>query len=480
MDQLKALDSLFLDLETENVQANIGGVAIFDGPAPKFEDLLRYIESQIDSHPRYRQHLKFPPLRLGGPVWADDPNFDIERHVVQEALPEPRGLAQLTELHARFGAEHLDRDHSLWQIHFVEKFGDDQWAICMKVHHAMADGIAATDLLSLLLTPTSDVPKTSPRKWQARPAPTREQLLAETLTSRNGPTKPLHDLASAAAKPRAAVDRIVTATKSLWPIGRSLVDKGDSPINGPIGPNRRWAVTELDLARVKAARKAVGGTVNDIVLTSVTNGLRALLESRGETLNYCDTRTMVPVSIRVENEQGELDNQISAVFVDLPVCEDDPVKRFANVQSQMDHLKETDGAVGGEALFELAGYVPPMLFAAGERLVWRVADTQRLMNTVTTNVPGPQIPLYCMGSKMKKLFPFVMLPKNIRIATAIFSYDGGVYFGVTGDYDSVPDLQIVCDGIEAGLTELENATAPAARKRKPRGARQPKRKAEAV
>jgi WS/DGAT/MGAT family acyltransferase len=218
-------------------------------------------------------------------------------------------------------------------------------------------------------------------------------------------------------------------------------------------------VAKLDLVQVKAACALHGGTVNDVVLAACAGGLRELLLSRGKQPHPRDARTMVPVSVRSENLNGELDNQVSAVFVDLPVDALDPVTALHDVRRQMTKLKAQEGASAGEAFFGLVGYLPPIMFALGERAVWKIWDTQHLMNTITTNVPGPQFPLYCLGRRMLELYPYVMLPKNIRVAMAIFSYDGGVYFGVSGDYDHAPDIQAVCDGIESTLARLLGAPA---------------------
>lgn len=472
MDQLQALDALFLGIETPDVQANIGGAVVLEGPAPAYEDLAAHIEAKLEFVPRYRQRVRFLPMRLGSPVWADDPDFDIHDHLLPARLRAPGTDQQLNDYVADDACKHLDRDHPLWQIHFVEGLEGGRWALLFKVHHAMVDGVAATDILSLLLDyePSSHVHDSS--DWQPEPA-TRRRLIAETLSGPQGPTRPFRDIRRVMKAPRGAAARIKDAAFSVAPLGRKLIaSPNHSPLNGPIGPYRRWSTAEADLNELKTIGKRLGGTVNDVVLAVVTAGIRSLLISRGEPLDEVEMRTMVPVSIRRQDEMGKFANYVSAFFVDLPVAIASPVERLRTVREQMEHQKETGGDAAGEMLFALADYVPPPLFALGERIGWRVADTKRLMNTIATNVPGPRVPLYCLGLRVTKVLPYVMLAKNIRLTTAIFSYDGGVYFGVTGDYDTVPDVKIMTDGIEAAVAELLAVSAIAAKKR-PKTQRKP-------
>ncbi|MBJ7348855.1 MAG: wax ester/triacylglycerol synthase family O-acyltransferase, partial [Thermoleophilaceae bacterium] len=441
----------------DDVQANIGGVSIMEGPAPAYEELVAQVESKLPLVPRYRQKLQFLPARFGRPIWVDDADFDITNHVLKPNLKAPVSRQQVDELFGEIMGKHLDRALPLWTINVVDGLPKGQWAVLWTVHHAMVDGVAATDLLSLLLDFQRDPAAAEMEEWTPRPAPAQPRAMAQALGAPAGPTKPLRDLRRVLAKPRKAASVGVTALRGLRPLGRSVVKGNNSPLNGPIGPRRRWATAEIDLATIKQVRKATGCTVNDVVLAAVTNGLRELLLSRGESLDAYDTRTMVPVSVRTEDQSGDFANHVSAVFVDLPVAVDDPDERLRLLCEQMTALKENDGATAGEVLAEVADYIQPALFALGERVFWRVAAPERLMNTVTTNVPGPQFPLYCMGREMLSLYPYVMLAKNIRVATAIFSYNDRVFFGVTGDYDTVTDLDVICEGINASVAALLEA-----------------------
>jgi WS/DGAT/MGAT family acyltransferase len=230
-----------------------------------------------------------------------------------------------------------------------------------------------------------------------------------------------------------------------------------SSLNGPIGPHRRWAWASATVDEIKMIRHAVGGTFNDVVLAGITSGFRRLLESRGEPVDRV-VRTMVPVSVRGRDESGRavgdsvFNNKVSAMFADLPIDIRDPVSRLQMISAQMEGLKESREALAGQALTSMAGFAPSMLLSLGLRAATNIS--QRNLNTITTNVPGPQLPLYVRGRQMLKAFPYVPLWGSIRITVAIFSYNGQVNFGVTGDYDTAADVDVLCRGIERGLHEL--------------------------
>jgi diacylglycerol O-acyltransferase / wax synthase len=214
-------------------------------------------------------------------------------------------------------------------------------------------------------------------------------------------------------------------------------------------------------------RTELGGTVNDVVLASITAGFRALLEHRGEDLSNRVVRTLVPVSVRADHERGTMNNRVSGMFPGLPVSIDDPAERLASISEQLSMLKSSKQAVAGDALVRFAGFAPPMLLAMGARLAARTP--QRALQTVTTNVPGPQFPLYVAGRRMVYSYPYVPILGNVRISIAIFSYCGRLFFGITGDYDTVSDIDVLRDGIEAGMQELVaaagGASSPAPRRR---------------
>jgi WS/DGAT/MGAT family acyltransferase len=261
---------------------------------------------------------------------------------------------------------------------------------------------------------------------------------------------PRQTLASLAEVARAAA----AASPSMRPVAASS-------LTGPIGPHRRWSWAQARLSDVKTVRAALGGTVNDVVLTLITNGFRELLESRGEDVAEDRVvRTMVPVSVRPRGEHGVYNNRVSAVFAGLPVGLNDPAARLEAIRREMDGIKESKQAVAGDVLTSMSGFAPPLLLALGSRLV--TVSPRLNMHTATTNVPGPQQPVQTLGRRLLRSYPFVPVVGSIRIVVAIFSYDGGLYFGVTGDYDGAPDIDVLTAGIERGMDGLLALAAPVA------------------
>jgi WS/DGAT/MGAT family acyltransferase len=235
--------------------------------------------------------------------------------------------------------------------------------------------------------------------------------------------------------------------------GGLLRPPGRSSLTGPVGPHRTWSCAHVDLSDVKSVRAVLGGTVNDVVLTLVSGGLRDLLSNRGEDVDGRSIRALIPVSVRRPGERGAYNNRVSAMFAELPVGIVDPAKRLARVCEQMDGLKQSKQAVAGEVLTSLSGFAPPMLLALGGRLAARSPSLG--VQTGVTNVPGPQKPLRTLDRQLLESFPFVPLIGHIRISIAIFSYDGGLYFGVTGDYESSSDIDILTAGVESAMGELQ-------------------------
>jgi diacylglycerol O-acyltransferase len=458
VEPLSPLDESFLHLETEFSPMHIGSVAIFEGPPPPYDDLAAMVAGKLELVPRYRQKVRFIPMALGRPRWVDDPHFHLPYHLRHTALPDPGSEEQLRNLVGRVMSQRLDRDRPLWEMWVAEGLAEGRWVLITKVHHCMVDGIAGTELLTVVLDSERDAEPPPAPDWTAAPEPRAPELFVRGLTELANPAEALRTLESAARTPRAFGRRALDAAHGLAAM-RGLVRRTPPfSINGPLGPHRRWAWARARLADVKVVRKALGGTVNDVVLAMATNGFRALLLSRGEEVDGRVLRTLVPVSVRAPDARGVYDNRVSAMFAQLPVGVADPGERLASLCAQMRHLKESKEAVAGEVLTSLGGFAPPMLLALGERVAAHVG--QRNVNTVTTNVPGPQHTLYAAGRRMLEAFPYVPLAGNVRVGLAIYSYDGGLNFGATGDYDTAPDLDVLCRGIEDGLAELLALSGP--------------------
>jgi diacylglycerol O-acyltransferase / wax synthase len=468
MEWMSAIDSSFLHVENDTTPMHIGGVSIFAGPPPPFEDLRDMVAGKLDLVPRYRQKVRFVPLSAGPPVWVDDPYFSLDYHIRHTAIPHPGSDEQLRQMASRVFSQHLDRNKPLWEMWAVEGLEGGRWALLSKVHHCMVDGVAATDLMSVMFSDTTTVAPS--RRWSAPPEPSGLEILARTIARRTTPAGQLDAIRRALGAPRETARSFAEIVRATAAAGPSMRPVGASSLTGPIGPHRRWSWAEARLADVKTVRAALGGTVNDVVLALITNGFRELLESRGEDVAEDRVvRTMVPVSVRRRGERGVYNNRVSAVFARLPVGLLDPVQRLERIRAEMDGVKESKQAVAGDVLTSLSGFAPPGLLALGSRLV--TLSPRLNMHTATTNVPGPQQPVQTLGRRMLVSYPFVPVVGSIRIVVAIFSYDGGLYFGVTGDYDGAPDIDVLTAGIGRGMDDLLRLLAPARRARRNGGRR---------
>ena len=460
-DRLSPLDASFLHIEDHVSHMHIASVAIFEGPPPPFVDIAAMVDAKLDLVPRYRQKVRFVPFELGRPVWVDDPHFNIEYHLRHTALPSPGGESELRKLVGRVMAQQLDRSKPLWEIWVVEGLEDGRWAMLAKTHHALVDGISGTDLLAVIM----DLSPDARRPEHTRLGPSTDALGHRARGGRAGEHRAVALRATprgAGAGPRRPPGGRLRHGRGGWPLrpGGLVRPMPLSSLNGPLGPHRRYAWATSSVDDIKRVRKALGGTFNDVVLACITNGFRELLLSRDEDVERV-VRTLVPVSVRPRDASGKavgdgtFENKVSAMFAELPVDIEDPVLRLHTITDQMKGLKDSKQAVAGEALTSMSGFAPPMLLALGMRLATRAG--QRNVNTVTTNVPGPQFPLFAAGRRMIRAFPYVPLAGQIRLGIAIFSYDGEVNFGITGDYDTTEDIDVLSGGIEDGMTQLLKA-----------------------
>ncbi len=454
MQTMSPLDASFLHVEDAVTHMHIGSVGVFEGPPPERGAVTAAVARRLPQVPRYRQKVRFVPLALGRPTWVDDPHFNLEYHVRRTALPRPGGDEELRKLVGRVMSQQLDRDKPLWEMWVVEGLEDGRWALISKTHHCMVDGVSATDLLSVILSQEREAEDGDPEPWNAGPEPSSASLVAHSLTLRAAsPYEAIRTVMAAARGPRRLATQAVATTRGLVNF-RPLLSPtaAASTLNGPIGPHRRWNWARARLAEVKQIRQAHEATINDVVLAAITHGFRELLRSRDEPVDGRIIRTLVPVSVRAKDEKGVYDNKVSAMFAELPVGIDTPVARLEAIHEQMQDLKSSGQAVAAERLTALTGFAPALLLALAGRVGTRLP--QSAINTVTTNVPGPQQPLYLAGRRMLEAFPFVPLGGHVRIGIAIFSYDGGINFGVTGDFDTAPDIGVLCAGIENGMAEL--------------------------
>ena len=457
MDRLSALDAEFLHLEDGSVHMAIAGACVFDDPAPGIDELEALIASKMHLIPRYRQRVRTVPFELGRPVWVDDPDFDLGFHVRHTALPDPGDDEAFRRLMGRLMSQDLDRDRPLWEAWLVEGLAGGRWALVFKVHHCMVDGIAGVGLLTAVLDLTPDAPVGEPEPWEPRP---ELPGAIKVLDAWGGLAGDLVGLARAVPGSiihpvRTLRSAASTATGALR-FTESLSPTGPLSIAGPVGPHRVWAHASASLAAVKTVRTAFGGTVNDVVLAAVSGGYRALLLERGDDVETATVRSLVPVSTRSEDARGVPDNRVSALFIDLPVHVADPVDRLQAVREQMAGLKTSGIAEAGQVMASASDLVPPMVLGAVSRTVIRSMHRfgQQSLNTVTTNVPGPQLPLYCLGHEMLEYRPFVPISHGLRVGTAILSYNGRLFFGVTGDYRTMPDVTVLAEATATGIDDL--------------------------
>ena len=450
MDRLSPLDAAFLDAEDADPHANlaIASVAIMEGPPPSHAEFASGIGTVIAAIPRARQRVRRVPWDLGLPVWVDDPHFDLDYHLRRTALPAPGDDAALHALVARIMAQRLDRERPLWESWVIEGLSGDRWAVLTKVHHCMADGVSGAQLLGMIFGATTAAPGGTPdQPTESEPGTAR--LLAGALAGLvRYPVEQLGLLAGALRSPA----RIASTIKGFAELAGALRPAAPSSLTGPIGRARRYSVARVSLPAVTEIAKARDVTVNDVALTAITIALRTLLLHRGERPDAHTVRTLVPVSVRAASDAGILDNRVSLLLPFLPVDIEDPVDALTVVHERLRTAKASNEAEAGASLTELAAHEPFGPLSATIRLAARLP--QRNIVTVTTNVPGPREPLYVLGRKMVELLPYVPIAVRLRIGVAILSYCDNLTFGLTGDYDTAPDLDLLAETIEKRIDEL--------------------------
>ncbi|MGI8558581.1 MAG: WS/DGAT/MGAT family O-acyltransferase [Solirubrobacteraceae bacterium] len=456
LDRLTAIDASFLHQEGPNSHMHVGGLAIFAGPPPAMDDIADQIRGRLHLVPRYRQRLASTntPLDNNRPVWVDDPSFNLEYHVRHTALPAPGTREQLLRLLARIFSQQLDRSKPLWETWFVEGLEDNRFALISKTHHALIDGISGVDLATVLydLSPEGTVVEHSGTPWQPRREPGTLGMFAAGLrgTLRAG-IEITTRAVDAATHPERAIGNVREALDGVSEIvWAGLNSAPQTPFNVDIGPHRRFAGVDCDLADLRLIKSTLGGTVNDVVLTVVSGALRSFLLERGLRTEGLELRALVPVSVRTKDEQNHLGNRIAAMRGPLPVYIADPLQRLAVVREEMTGLKDSKQALGAEVLAGVQNFAPPTVLAQASRLNF----STRLFNLIVTNVPGPQFPLYVLGRELEDVYPVAFLPKQHALAIAIMSYNGKINFGLLGDYDAMPEIDEIAQGIADGVAEL--------------------------
>ena len=468
MERMTTLDAGFFFAEHACVPMHLGALAVFEGPSPSYQELADLYAGRLSRVPRYRQVVRTAPLQIFRPAWTDDCHFELGHHVRHAAVPEPGQSRQLYDTAGKIYAQPLDRSRPLWEAWLLDGIAEGRWAILFKVHHCLVDGVGGADLMTEVFDLQPDCgPPTRPPVWEPQPEPSLAGALASGLGDLV--TVPLRVIAGVPRLVRQrlpAADDLAAFARGLTSSARRLMTPAASCLNGPIGPGRQCAWTTTGMNTVRQIRAEHGGSVNDVVLAAITRGFRDLLIERRALSDGLCVRSLIPVSIRCPEERGVTTNRLSAVLANLPVAESDPIRRLHLVRDQMQQLKRTNQAVGAELLTHMLGATPPSLLRLGARVAFQLP--QSLVQTMTTNVPGPGFPLYVLGRKMVQVHPYAPIGDNVKIAIAIFSYLNELSFGITADATAAADLSVLARGIHRGLAELQ----PAAIRAHPRPARQ--------
>jgi WS/DGAT/MGAT family acyltransferase len=459
-DRLTQLDNSFLILETENAHMHVAALQIFESRplegghgSVDIEALRAYIQSRLHLIPRYRQRLVYTPIE-GHPVWVDDANFNIRYHVRHTALPVPGDQGQLKRLAARIMSQKLDRGKPLWEIWVIEGLADGRCALVSKTHHCVIDGISGVDIMNVLMDGSPNDASGEAPAWHPHSEPGALELMRDAIISRAA--LPLDLLKSV---PDGMGDLVEQAGALAQTMFASFRGAESTPFNGEIGPHRRFEYTSIDLAEAKAVKRELGGTLNDVVLATVTGAVRKFMEFRRAAGTEVPFRILAPVSVRSAEERGRFGNRVVAWFVDLPVGEANPREVVAQIATTTHELKQSKQALGAEVLTTASEWTGSTLLQLGARLAKRTLA----FNMVVTNVPGPQVPLYLLGARMLEAYPMVPLFLNQGLGLALFSYAGRLYWGVNADWDLLPDVERFTAYLGEAFSELKGAAGlPAA------------------
>ncbi|MEP7089959.1 MAG: wax ester/triacylglycerol synthase family O-acyltransferase [Nocardioidaceae bacterium] len=454
MDRLTPLAAMFLEAEDvdEHASLAIGSLAVFEGPTPDFEEFVRTIEGRLPLIPRYRQKVRRVVLDLAAPAWVDDPEFDVRRHVRRTALPAPGGRHEIDQFLSQAMTSRMDRNSPLWECWFCEGLADGRWALLSKIHHSMVDGVSGTDLYRLILDPTRSPREPVPDDWRPAVPASALTFTAVALLEAASSLQIARAVTAALGAPRRSARTAMASTRGLWKFTSAIRPVHATSLMGTLDGSRRYAWTQVSIADIRAVRTAHDVTFNDVALAAVTGGFRRLLEHRGETPDAHALRSLVPVSMRAPGEESIPDNRVSLMLPYLPVDVADPVERLKTVHRRIRELQASHEPEAGSSLTSLASLGPFAAVSEGIRLGLRLP--QRHVATVTTNVPGPRMPLYALGRELKELLPYVPIADRVRIGVAIISYRDTLTFGLTGDYETARDLDVLADAIAESMREL--------------------------
>ena len=446
-EPLSAADRASLQTERGPVNMSVAGALVFEHG--DFDAVAERLGQRIHLMPRYRMRLEGAPFGIAGPVWVDDPAFDLSWHLRHTATDDLEGYL------AREMSRKLDRSRPLWELHVADRLPGGRFAVIPKMHHALVDGMAAVGIGMVLLDPTPEpMPiEPPPEDWQPRAVDRRRQLLRLAAQPLQRAQRIAVDgaLRAIETSPRRAAEDVLKATELAAELARQRPQAPMTPLNEPLTPNRRYATRSARLADLKAAGKEAGGTVNDVVLAVVAGMLRRYLAAAGTDLGGRDPVALVPVSIRGRDDDASAGNRISMVFADLPVHEDDPAAVVRRIHAEMRKLRASAAVRAGAIMVGATGQVPPLVASMLVRAIGNV----RACNLVVSNVPGPQQPFYMNGAKLLEAYPAVPLnPANQRLSAGILSYDGNVFFGLLADAALEPGVGVAAAALDEALADV--------------------------
>jgi diacylglycerol O-acyltransferase len=447
--RLSPLDSSFLAVESSTAQMHVGWAALFappdEGPAPSFAELRKHIGGRLDRAPRYRQKLAQVPFAVHNPVWVDDDQFDLRRHVRRTAAS---GISEVID---EAMSTPLDHELPLWQLRIAENLSDGRIGVVGKAHHCMVDGIAAVELAALLLDPTVRPPTPQKDRWKAAPVPSAVRLLTQGFRDRMlDPLALFGPAIDIARSPK----RIFGLREDLSRALRALAHSVGAPalpsmLNRPISPARHLACLQRPLDDLKQiASEDSHVTINDVVLAVACGGMRRFLIQHGE--QPIKLKTMVPVNLRDPHEASELGNRISFLFVDLPCDEPEPLRRLKAIHAAMRDRKSGGEPQGGDSLLKAVGYTPHRL----QHIVSRLMASPQAFNLTVSNIPGPREPLYMLGCKLEEVYPVVPLADRHAISIGLTTIGDSAFFGIYTDPEALPDVDLLATFIDESIDEL--------------------------
>ncbi|GAC1437175.1 MAG: wax ester/triacylglycerol synthase family O-acyltransferase [Solirubrobacteraceae bacterium] len=482
MQQLTGVDAAFLYAETRAVYGHVSGLAIYDpstrpGEQLTLADTKALLRERLHLVPPLRRRLATVPLDLDHPYWIEDPDFDLDYHVRELALPEPGNDLQLADQAARIAARPLDRRRPLWELYLIQGLHGGRVAQLTKIHHAAIDGVSGAEILGLLLDLTPEAGAVAPPEHAYEPdaAPGAATMLGRgVLGLARQPLRVLNvapralanlsELPGAASVPGARLllgaggrlRRALAGGGEQQILERPLMKAPRTPFNGPITPHRRFAFGSVELSAVKQIKDLHGLTVNDVVIGLCAGGLRSWLLAR-DALPAEPLLAMVPVSVRTEAQQGEFGNQVSVMIVPIPTHEADPLERLRLVHDTMSTAKERHKATPATLLQDFTQFVPPAVLARAARVVGRVGLGNTLdppFNLVISNVPGPQVPLYSSGALLLGNYPLSAILDGVGLNMTVMSYNGSIDFGLVSCREMIPDIWQLLEAVQREVAVL--------------------------